>query len=706
MESQAWWIQTPGKTGTTFGHMHVGACLPTEQTISGVIGIDVRIILHDNPGHFDYWNPVLVSDDQELSLAHVTDLHGLTCPSGTCTQWSHADVDTRQLNYDGRQELRIRAYTNTPDGNIMHSSINAFLVLANGRTVNPLDRLPFQRGKGWYTGSGYCEASFVSKISYAPVSGIWSPVVKIENHNEAGDLSVTHHTIRIDPDFHAIPPVPGTIINDGPGQLFQTTINIDTTTLANGLHHLHMRADCDDPRGSTNSGVLVIPFIVSSGTTQVAHLTLTKSVDNTGGGTAPATAWTLGATGPTPIAGTTGDAAITNAPVAPGTYTLAESGGPAGYTAGAWSCTGGTLAGSSLVLAAGDTASCSITNTFVPPSPAHLTLTKSVDNTGGGTAPATAWTLGATGPTPIAGTTGDAAITNAPVAPGTYTLAESGGPAGYTAGAWSCTGGTLAGSSLVLAAGDTASCSITNTFVPPSPAHLTLTKSVANTGGGTAPATAWTLGATGPTPIAGTTGDAAITNAPVAPGTYTLAESGGPAGYTAGAWSCTGGTLAGSSLVLAAGDTASCSITNTFVPPSPAHLTLTKSVANTGGGTAPATAWTLGATGPTPIAGTTGDAAITNAPVAPGTYTLAESGGPAGYTAGAWSCTGGTLAGSSLVLAAGDTASCSITNTFVPPEPGSPDAHQERRQHRRRDGARHGLDPRRDRAHADRRHDR
>ena len=48
-----------------------------------------------------------------------------------------------------------------------------------------------------------------------------------------------------------------------------------------------------------------------------------------------------------------------------GTYTLAESGGPAGYTAGAWSCTGGTLAGSSLVLAAGDSASCSITNTFV-----------------------------------------------------------------------------------------------------------------------------------------------------------------------------------------------------------------------------------------------------------------------------------------------------------------------------------------------------
>jgi uncharacterized repeat protein (TIGR01451 family) len=138
------------------------------------------------------------------------------------------------------------------------------------------------------------------------------------------------------------------------------------------------------------------PVIVTAPTQ--AHLTLGKSVDNTGGGTALATAWTLSATGQTTISGKNGDASITNAAVDPGTYTLAESGGPSGYTAGSWSCSGGTLTGTSLVLAAGDTASCSITNTFVPPSPAHLTLTKSVDNTGGGTALATAWTLSATGP--------------------------------------------------------------------------------------------------------------------------------------------------------------------------------------------------------------------------------------------------------------------------------------------------------------------
>src|SRR4029077_15861365 len=139
-------------------------------------------------------------------------------------------------------------------------------------------------------------------------------------------------------------------------------------------------------------------------------------------GTADATDWTLSASGPTPITGHTGDTAITDAAVDAGTYTLAEANGPAGYSAGIWSCSAGTLTGASLVLAAGDDASCTITNTFIPPSPAQLTLTKSLDNTGGGTAQATDWTLSASGPTPITGKTGDTAITDAAVDAGTYTL--------------------------------------------------------------------------------------------------------------------------------------------------------------------------------------------------------------------------------------------------------------------------------------------
>ena len=61
-------------------------------------------------------------------------------------------------------------------------------------------------------------------------------------------------------------------------------------------------------------------------------MTLIKQVVNDNGGTAEETDWTLSADGPTPISGSTGDPAITNAPVQVGTYDLSES-GPPGYDA-------------------------------------------------------------------------------------------------------------------------------------------------------------------------------------------------------------------------------------------------------------------------------------------------------------------------------------------------------------------------------------
>ena len=103
-----------------------------------------------------------------------------------------------------------------------------------------------------------------------------------------------------------------------------------------------------------------------------------KEIVNTGGGTASETDWTLNATGPTPLSGTT----PVDSDVDPGAYTLSESNGPTGYTASAWDCTGdGAQVGSQITLAAGESATCTITNTYIPPEPAHLTLVKEIDNT-------------------------------------------------------------------------------------------------------------------------------------------------------------------------------------------------------------------------------------------------------------------------------------------------------------------------------------
>ncbi len=103
------------------------------------------------------------------------------------------------------------------------------------------------------------------------------------------------------------------------------------------------------------------------------NLKLVKIVSNTHGGSALPTDFTLNAAGPTPISGR---GTVGPTPVAPGTYVLSES-GPAGYTAGQWSCTGATMVGNQVTIPAGATVVCTIVNsdtggagpTPTPPTP-------------------------------------------------------------------------------------------------------------------------------------------------------------------------------------------------------------------------------------------------------------------------------------------------------------------------------------------------
>ena len=98
-------------------------------------------------------------------------------------------------------------------------------------------------------------------------------------------------------------------------------------------------------------------------------LTLVKTVTNDNGGTAIATDWTLAADGPSPVSGTTGAPAVTDAAVAIGTYALDEA-GPGGYTASDWTCVDGEGAsfpvdGASITVAEGDDVTCTIVNNDV-----------------------------------------------------------------------------------------------------------------------------------------------------------------------------------------------------------------------------------------------------------------------------------------------------------------------------------------------------
>jgi hypothetical protein len=316
-----------------------------------------------------------------------------------------------------------------------------------------------------------------------------------------------------------------------------------------------------------------------------------------------------------------------------------------GYTASAWSCTGGYHNGANIKLKLGECATCTITN---DDQTAHLKLVKVVTNDNGGTAKTTDFTLTANGPSLLSGAGGAESDVNA----GSYALSET-SVAGYTASDWSCEGGTQNGANITLALGQSATCTITN---DDQTAHLKLVKVVTNDNGGAAKTTDFTLSANGPTPISGPGGTESDVNA----GTYALSETTVP-GYTASAWSCIGGYQNGANIKLKLGESATCTITNNDQT---AHLKLVKTVTNNNGGTAVPTNWTLSASGPTPLSGAGGAESDVNA----GTYTLSESAGPGGYTAGKFYCTNGvTVNAGQITLALNQSTVCTINNDDIAP---------------------------------------
>src|SRR5437867_3381906 len=364
-------------------------------------------------------------------------------------------------------------------------------------------------------------------------------------------------------------------------------------------------------------------------------LTLVKKVINDAGGTASTSTWTLNAAGPTPISGAGGTSS--DATFSAGTYTLSESGGPSGYQASAWTCTGGSQNGNTITLALAQTATCTITNDEIAP---QLIIVKQVVNAHGGTAEPSAFSGTINGITAAGGNTwSGASTTKTLTGVGSYTVTEN-TAAGYAAS-------YSADCSSTISLGQTKTCTITNNDITPS---LTLTKTVRNNYGGTATAAAFTLSATVPTPISGAGGASSGSN--FVAGTYNLSET-GLTGYAAGPWVCTGGTQTGTQITLGVGQSATCNITNSDIQP---KLTVVKTVNNTNGGTAVSSNFTMTVTGNsvTPSSSFPGSASGTTAGLNAGGYSVSES-GPAGY-AGLYTgdCSG--------TIAIGQTRTCTVTN--------------------------------------------
>jgi hypothetical protein len=179
-------------------------------------------------------------------------------------------------------------------------------------------------------------------------------------------------------------------------------------------------------------------------------LTLIKEVKNDNGGKAVAADWTLTATGPTTITGTTG--VTSDSSFKAGTYVLSESSKVTGYKAMGWTCEGGLQDDDEITLKAGESATCTITNDDIQP---KLTVNKIVK---GGTALEGDFELYVT----LKDTTIDTRVydeVSNGFDAGTFVISEK-NIAGYTA-SFLCDGQET--NEITLNVGDDKLCSITNT---------------------------------------------------------------------------------------------------------------------------------------------------------------------------------------------------------------------------------------------------
>lgn len=259
-ESQAWWKPAPGTSGgVDFGHVHVGACIPERDVLTASTSIDLQLILHDNPGTLKDISVVFKTPASETTVYKAIPSQR-TCV-GTCVITATAPIDISKFDRSGLEEIRFRVYVTEPDGNQMHTSLNFQTYVANGKTRADMTRQPYLRSKGWYTGAGYCEADILSvPLPDGPVSGTLTLRTQQVDHGST-DVDPTWHTVALDSNAHM--GLPGTMLASGPGAMPATTLTIDTTQLANGVHRLVQRTDCAQGV-QQNSGVSVFLFDVQN----------------------------------------------------------------------------------------------------------------------------------------------------------------------------------------------------------------------------------------------------------------------------------------------------------------------------------------------------------------------------------------------------------------------------------------------------------
>ncbi len=265
VDAQTWWYETQFGPDPEMDarHLHTGGCIPRREiTLSGTVGFDVVVKMHNDPGRITYVAIVVKTDTLEKTYQSVNP--GWTCPTADCTFIRHFDLPVSAFDKSGLEEIRFRATSRQPDGNEMRTSVNFQTHISNGKPLDHFGRMPYIRGKGWYTGLNYCESAFrtdLTPLPIFPVPDLWEPNIRQIDHGSS-DADPTWHSIRLNPDIHNGDS--GERLTSAPGPR-DGVFPIDTTAdefYYSGFYSLMIETECTTAAG-TNTGVLVLPFEVN-----------------------------------------------------------------------------------------------------------------------------------------------------------------------------------------------------------------------------------------------------------------------------------------------------------------------------------------------------------------------------------------------------------------------------------------------------------
>ncbi len=316
LETQAWWSPMPGHSPTEpfqdrTGHIHLGACVPLYQTVSGgKLQLDMKWQEHNMHGVNGKGAPIPVNFIVNIegvyegpNMRHLGLWKAVPCATVQCEGWVSFDFDYSKAprGWGNLNPFIQDFFTDCAEGapncrqlrTLNHWPVNFVTGNPPAPSTNESVLAPdaYTGGESWFSrepdfGSPYAR-TFVKRDEIAKLWNIETGALVPKSgtfHITIGGQTDGHRAM-IDPAMHAMPPVVGQVILDKPPVAGRKTweyfdLAIDTTKLADGPHKLVFQNILKRTSGE-QSGLIVLPFLVANSPAPTSTTTTTPPPSTT-----------------------------------------------------------------------------------------------------------------------------------------------------------------------------------------------------------------------------------------------------------------------------------------------------------------------------------------------------------------------------------------------------------------------------------------